>query len=40
MSTNSWIELDDGIEGEGEHTSFTDPEARLGPRGYYRVRSF
>lgn len=33
-----WTELDDGIASQGEQTSFTDLEPRLGEAGFYRVR--
>ncbi|MGK0190432.1 MAG: hypothetical protein ACI9R3_006259 [Verrucomicrobiales bacterium] len=35
-----WIELDDGVEGDGETTSFTDSDAtRIAlPVGYYRIK--
>jgi hypothetical protein len=40
FSEDIWIELDDGVQSEGEETSFTDDDtARTGlPEGWYRVR--
>ena len=33
-----WEELDDGIEGEQEQTTFTHEDAPKDKRGFYRVR--
>ena len=33
-----WEELDDGIEGEDEKTTFTHEDAPEGKKGFYRVR--
>ena len=40
LSNDLWIELDDGVQSEGEETSFTDDDAeRAGkPEGWYRIR--
>jgi hypothetical protein len=40
LTENGWIELDDGVESQGDETSFTDPVAeRLAKAaGWYRVR--
>ena len=38
MTVNSWIELNDSVDSQGAQTSFTDPEPRFGPAGFYRVR--
>ena len=40
LSKEIWIELDDGVQSEGEETSFTDDEVeRTGkPEGWYRIR--
>jgi hypothetical protein len=40
MTIGMWIELDDGIPSQGEQTSFSDPDPRTAPRGFYRVRRF
>jgi hypothetical protein len=37
LTPGSWIELDDGIDSQGEQTTFADGEPRFG-RGFYRVR--
>ena len=41
LSSDIWIELDDGVQSEGEETSFTDDDpTRTGlPVGWYRVRN-
>ena len=33
-----WEELDDGIEGEQEQTTFTHEDAPQGKKAFYRVR--
>ena len=40
FSTNmkEWEELDDGVEGEAEQTTFSHDDAPKGKRGFYRVK--
>ncbi|MFN0127872.1 MAG: hypothetical protein ACKV19_14425 [Verrucomicrobiales bacterium] len=38
MTLNSWVEVNDSVPSQGAQTTYTDPQARLGPAGYYRVR--
>ena len=40
LANAAWIELDDGLESDGDVTSFTDddPERLGSPEAYYRVR--
>ena len=33
-----WEELDDGVEGEAEQTTFSHDDAPKGKRGFYRVK--
>jgi hypothetical protein len=40
LSNDTWIELDDGVQSEGEETTFSDddPERTGKPVGWYRIR--